>query len=374
MRTPPGTDLLGVIDEIYAAAAGQLDWSDVLVHIADLCAVENAALVVVDPETQYSSVLTPRADPEVVRAYEQDGWWRLDPTVKATAGAGIGRITSIEDTGRETFTGSEFHNDYWAKSGLGIERLAANLMEQGPSFASMVLQASQRADEIGTEAAGRFGLLLPHLVRAVELEQRMRRLSMETLLLGVGAGRPDAITLAVDMDARPITDLGAPLDRAGLPRGVRLSGGRLSLPTSALTTRLEGLIANCAGQRRLERPRGGRLSYDPDGRGTVTVEALPCPDPGGTPLRLHRVAALLVFTDQGARIAALRRRMQEDFQLTPAETTLAIEILRGDGRDAAASRLGITVSTARTHLTRIFEKTGTRRQAELVRLFAAERE
>ena len=41
---------------------------------------------------------------------------------------------------------------------------------------------------------------------------------------------------------------------------------------------------------------------------------------------------------------------------------------RGDGRQATADRLGITVGTARSHLSKIFDKTGVTRQAELVRL------
>jgi DNA-binding CsgD family transcriptional regulator len=60
--------------------------------------------------------------------------------------------------------------------------------------------------------------------------------------------------------------------------------------------------------------------------------------------------------------------LQELFGLTPAEAVFAAEISRGDGMQAVAERLSIAPTTARTHLTRIFEKTGTRRQAELVRL------
>jgi hypothetical protein len=40
----------------------------------------------------------------------------------------------------------------------------------------------------------------------------------------------------------------------------------------------------------------------------------------------------------------------------------------GDGRAAAARRGGISATTAKTHLSSIFEKTGTHRQAELIRL------
>ena len=56
------------------------------------------------------------------------------------------------------------------------------------------------------------------------------------------------------------------------------------------------------------------------------------------------------------------------FGLTPAEARLAYEMAMGDGLGACARRLGITPNTARTHLKHVFEKTGTRRQAELLRL------
>lgn len=49
---------------------------------------------------------------------------------------------------------------------------------------------------------------------------------------------------------------------------------------------------------------------------------------------------------------------------------IALEIIKGHGRAVAAERLGISAGTARIHLQRVFEKTGTHRQAELVRLIA----
>lgn len=70
-------------------------------------------------------------------------------------------------------------------------------------------------------------------------------------------------------------------------------------------------------------------------------------------------------TEQERRKWLLGRR----FGLTPTEAAFALEIAKGDGKAATAKRRGISYSTAHTHLTRIFEKTGTHRQAELVRLF-----
>ncbi|WP_346910982.1 hypothetical protein [uncultured Roseibium sp.] len=54
--------------------------------------------------------------------------------------------------------------------------------------------------------------------------------------------------------------------------------------------------------------------------------------------------------------------------LTCAEAVHALEMLKGDGRAAAAARYGISINTAKTHLMRIFEKTDVKRQAELIRV------
>jgi len=62
--------------------------------------------------------------------------------------------------------------------------------------------------------------------------------------------------------------------------------------------------------------------------------------------------------------------LRAQFGLTAAQSALAIEIVQGHTLQACAQRLGISQNTARTHLSRIFEKTDTKRQAELVRLIS----
>jgi DNA-binding CsgD family transcriptional regulator len=54
--------------------------------------------------------------------------------------------------------------------------------------------------------------------------------------------------------------------------------------------------------------------------------------------------------------------------LSKAEAAVALEIAKGDGRGAAAKRLGLSQNTVRTHLSAIFDKLGIHRQAQLTRL------
>jgi DNA-binding CsgD family transcriptional regulator len=81
-----------------------------------------------------------------------------------------------------------------------------------------------------------------------------------------------------------------------------------------------------------------------------------------------RPRAILFITDPEEAAIVRRESLRQDFGLTPAEAGFTREVLKADGLQAAADRLGISLTTARTHLAHVFDKTGTRRQAELVRL------
>jgi DNA-binding CsgD family transcriptional regulator len=59
------------------------------------------------------------------------------------------------------------------------------------------------------------------------------------------------------------------------------------------------------------------------------------------------------------------------YKLTPAETRVLMAIVQIGGIPEAAPVLGISAPTARTHLQRIFAKTDTTRQADLVKLVAS---
>lgn len=58
------------------------------------------------------------------------------------------------------------------------------------------------------------------------------------------------------------------------------------------------------------------------------------------------------------------------FGLTPAENRLLDCLVEGLELKDAACRLGVARTTARTHLQRIFDKTGVRRQTDLQRMIA----
>jgi DNA-binding CsgD family transcriptional regulator len=101
------------------------------------------------------------------------------------------------------------------------------------------------------------------------------------------------------------------------------------------------------------------VTFTPLGRDTVDH---------GSPVNLAEPVALLLIHDHEQQRSLMRQRFCRRFGLTTAEAGVAVEVIQGGSREDVARRLGVAVATVRTHLIRIFEKTGVRRQAELVRL------
>ncbi|MGN6309192.1 MAG: helix-turn-helix transcriptional regulator [Xanthobacteraceae bacterium] len=80
--------------------------------------------------------------------------------------------------------------------------------------------------------------------------------------------------------------------------------------------------------------------------------------------------ALIALIDPATKPKPPESTLREVFGLTVAEARLAARLACGEALEAIADDLNVAKETARFHLKRIFIKTGVRRQAELVALFA----
>jgi DNA-binding CsgD family transcriptional regulator len=153
--------------------------------------------------------------------------------------------------------------------------------------------------------------------------------------------------------------------------GLRLEAGVLTAPNADDRRDLCALIASCALEGNIA-PGGEVLLRRQSGR--LPLHALVTPIRQQTVIAAtpgtiaQRPAAIVLVSDPETEIRSRIEALRERFGFTPAEAAFALEIVKGDGRQATADRLGITLGTARSHLSNIFDKTGTRRQAELVRL------
>lgn len=84
----------------------------------------------------------------------------------------------------------------------------------------------------------------------------------------------------------------------------------------------------------------------------------------------ERVAVVLM-AKAPEQIVIPREVLMNAYQLTGAEARVALAVVEGDRLADAARRLRVSINTVKSTLQRVFEKTGTRSQAQLVRLLVA---
>jgi len=86
--------------------------------------------------------------------------------------------------------------------------------------------------------------------------------------------------------------------------------------------------------------------------------------PGLTSSPLSAFHAILVITDTDAVHSAATATFRDVFDLTPAETRLAVAIATGKDLETFATERQLSRQTLRNQLKSIFLKTGTNRQAQ----------
>ena len=116
---------------------------------------------------------------------------------------------------------------------------------------------------------------------------------------------------------------------------------------------------------------GGVVSLsDRQGR---RLNLLVAPYRSGEVADLQPQAEVLVqFTDPGLDNRPAAEALRDAFGLTPAEARLAIALAQGVRLADHAESVGISLNTVKTLLSRVFRKTETARQAELVRLLLSD--
>lgn len=82
----------------------------------------------------------------------------------------------------------------------------------------------------------------------------------------------------------------------------------------------------------------------------------------------HPIRAIVFICDTTAQARPTRETLMAHFGFTPAEHRVAMLLADGHGPNEIAEMLGVSRNTLKSHLSSIFRKTDTSRQAQLVRL------
>lgn len=144
-------------------------------------------------------------------------------------------------------------------------------------------------------------------------------------------------------------------------------GGRLSSHREAVAEQLDAMLAAAMGSE-TKRPQSGSVRIPSEaGRPPVVLTAKPASS-GRSPEFAVGVSIIVCATLSDASVSLPTDQMHAAFGLTPAECVVARALVEGLSVREASDSLGVSFNTVRTHVARIFLKTGVKRQSDLLRL------
>ena len=350
----------------YEAAAEPGAWPGFMKRFTEAVSADSCVLQIHDLERHTSVILSGFGiSSPFTKSYNEHysklNVWRERGRALYTAGrVNLGE----EQCPRPLLERSEFYNDYLLRIGgeYSMGAVIAREKNQAPTLTALRGRGKHQFGEAEREIA-RF--LLPHLGRAWTVLQRLELLSagesvLDTLPLGVVYLKADARAIYWNRAADEIF-------RGN--DGLCLRNGVLSAEDLRADAQLRKAVHDALSPGRPPGPASVAIPRVSLGRDYQVVAA---PIRGrsrqfvGTPQPL----VVVLITDPQRQKPASAGLLMQMYKLTPKEAALAAKLSEAKPVEQAAEELAITYETARTHLRRIFSKTGTSRQTELLLLMA----
>jgi DNA-binding CsgD family transcriptional regulator/PAS domain-containing protein len=360
-----------LIGSIYDASLDANAWERVLGQIGrflDSAKVSVGSYDLTHGKTSLCS--TWGQDPYYLAAYNQR-LQKFSPLVIRGHRAPIGVALSVSDImPYEEFQRTVFYQEWTAPQGH-VDALKVNLAKSETEVTFVVAGRHRLAGRVDEEMRRRMDALTPHLRRAVRIRDTIGRCSTEAAALADTLDAMGTAILLVDEIGR-IAYANAPAEGLLAQRMViKQCSGRLSvIEPRADKALLEAIEAARSGDTAVG-AKGIALSLGSRDKQPWIADVLPLTP--GTPRssgRSHGAVAAIFVRKAGVDLSSPSEAFAKAYRLTSGELRVLMAVIEIGGLPKVARTLGISETTVKTHLHRVFAKTGTNRQADLVRLVA----
>jgi DNA-binding CsgD family transcriptional regulator/PAS domain-containing protein len=284
-------------------------------------------------------------------------------TMTGAIGIPVSLLARLDQNGVSEHLQSRFYREWVKPQGLGDAVITKFCQTRNRSGTFQLIGARDWELEM-SEIARLVELLLPHLRRAVLISDLLEQncLKLESLQSTINLMASPIILTRSDRVVCYANTAAARFLESG--EALRELNGRLTI--ADINTRRafeEALLAASRGDQGIGAQGIGIPLFSDQGYPAVCY-MLPINQSKARSANGEASIALFVSTLAHAAPAPAAI-VATIFGLTSAEARVACELQSREALGAAADRLGISANTVKTHLKRIYEKTGTSRRSEL---------
>lgn len=281
----------------------------------------------------------------------------------------VDKVFTVEDLMTEAEWRRTPYYQHWCAPVDVFHVMGADISTPDSGKLRFRITRSEAAPRFSALDRARCEALLQHLRRALHIHNLIDRSESLGTLYSQAIGRLSVGTLVLDETGKVLEQNLIARELLAANDGLKLVGGRLEASYPSDNRELQQLIRS-AFARHSGDPMtvASAMSVSrPSGQVNLGVVVEPVPSQEWAEGK-GQPAVLVYIRDAAGKSQASTAAAKQLFNLTPAETALAMELANGLSLEEAAEALNIRRNTARAHLRSIFSKTGVRRQTELVRI------
>ena len=361
-----------LIGDIYDAIHDQSQWSAVLGKAARFVGAQAGALLWRHPISRAAGFIrTFGIAPRYLDLYAER-YAKLDPATVPMLLCRVGDVAGMSDlVPHGELLKTPFYQEWMQPQGF-VDAVQASLDQSSADSLHLCFMRNHDSGMVDDATCERLRLIVLHMRRAVLVSRRVDQISAQAATFGDALDKIGAGLFFVDAGARIIhANAGG---QAMLTEGalMRARGGKLA-PNDAKAERgLHEILSSADSSNTGADMRTDAVPLTARDGEHYVAHVLPLPAGGRRRTGAGYTAVAAVFVQKTAfDMRSLQEVIARFYKLTPTELRVLFAIVQVGGVPAVAAAMGIAASTVKTHLRRLFAKTGTERQADLVKLVAS---
>lgn len=361
-----------VVDSIYDASIDTSHWHEALLDIRQLVGASSASLLqsrnASADNTIPSFLFLSGYSESFIQALSLKYWtmWAVQTNIAAWK---VGELRHLPDImPREEYLNGRFYREV-LQPHRQLDFMGMIALREEQHIVHLNISTTNDDGPFLPRNVEMMRLLAPHVCRSVKISlaldlKTLQANQFETTLDSLGAG-----VFLTQRDGRIVFMNRAAEQQVKRGVGVKIDGGRL-VPKDRAAAAV--FAQNFANPREVKDNPGTRtISIAmPDEAGGLIATILPLGSGRRQSLMdsVQRAVFAVFLQDPAAAQAIPGEAIARLYDLTPAELRVVLAITPSHGARGAADILGVSLATVKSHLQRIYQKTGVGRHGDLVQL------
>jgi DNA-binding CsgD family transcriptional regulator len=358
------SDFSELLAAIYEGPLEAVPWKSALDLLRRHLRASYVTLMLRPPSADLAPLMVNSAgDWPITREAEYNKhYYALDPFVDLPQD----RVVTVQELiGEANWRESEFYKQFLKPLDI-LHALGADIRTDDGIECRLRVARPHREPPFSENDKALCTVVLPHLKRAVRLHSQLEVVDSERRLYAGTVDRMLVGTVMLDetgsvLKSNPVAD---EMIREG--DGLRLVNGALRADVAAENRELQRLVRQALNGGTPAVVNAISITRK-SARGKLGVLIRSLPNAGSSKTK-RRPSVALFIRDAERKSEASREMVRRLFDLTLAESSLALALANGLTLDEAADGFNIRKNTARAHLRAIFSKIGVTRQTTLVRV------